>query len=204
MLLLFSTFVFYPQHLFTFRERRKDWRTCDKKSLCNNVKKKKKKITLFWCYWYHFIHTVVFVLYFSHISKLWYMLKAAFVLFCLLFAYYSIIGSVSRWSRGCDFRHQVWRDRCMNRVFLLKRDRVLPFTAGSVNTFWVSNSGQCADAVSSCGDFLAVTAPLLSRWGNARVPESWCDCMCHGCDWILWGAKTFVLHYTCIHQKGFS
>lgn len=143
MLLLFSTFVFYPQHLFTFRERRKDWRTCDKKSLCNNVKKKENDITLFWCYRHHFIHTVVFVLYFSHISKLWYMLKAAFVLFCLLFAYYSTIGSVSRWSRGCDFRCQVWRDRCTNRVFLLS----VTVSCHSQRVLWIRFEWVILDSV---------------------------------------------------------
>ena len=146
-----------------------------------------------WCCWYHFIHTTVFVLYFSHISKLWYMLKAAFVvLFCSLFAYYSIIGSVSSWSCGCDFRHQVWREHeqgfsIINITWpcLAIHSRFCEYVFTECP--WMSHSGQCADAASWVTSSLWLH-PLLSHCKNARVPER-CDCMCRGCDWILWGAK---------------
>lgn len=121
-----------------------------------------------WCYWYHFIHTTVFVLYFSHISKLWYMLKAAFVvLFCSLFAYYSIIGSVSSWSCGCDFRHQVWREHeqgfsIINITWpcLAIHSRFCEYVFTECP--WMSCSGQCADAASWVTSSLWLHPPPLS------------------------------------------
>lgn len=195
MLLLFSTFVFYPQHLLTLG---KDIKIEEHviRNLCAIMLKKK---TLSWCYWYHFIHTTVFVLYFSHISKLWYMLRAAFVvLFCSLFAYYSIIESVSSWSCGCDFRHQVWRKHeqgfsIINITWpcLAIHSRFCEYVF--TECLWMSRSGQCWCHVVS--DFLAVTAPPSSLIAEMHVflRDDVTVCVVDVLGFFE-GAKTFVLH----------